>query len=121
MDATSTLDFTTGALAEGLHCYRTGRFWEAHEFWEGVWLASPEPEKTLLQCLIQISAALHHLQRGNAVGATSLLTRALRRLEPFPAGYCGVRVEVIRSSVRAWLAALHKGDIAPGLEFPSIP
>lgn len=100
------LDWENGGLAAGLACYRRQEFFDAHEHWESVWLRSPEPEKTFLQALIQVTAAFHHLQRNNRTGAASLLTGALRRLDPYPAEYGGVAVEPLRESVRAWLRIL---------------
>jgi len=113
-----TLEWNCGALAEGLRCYESGEFFLAHEHWEGVWLKCAEPEKTFLQALIQITAALHHLQRKNFVGAASLLRAALRRLEAFPPAFGGIAVEDLRASVRAWLLALDRED--PSLR-PPIP
>ena len=84
-----TFDWSCGALAEGLGCYRREEFFLAHEHWEAVWLGAEEPEKTFLQALIQVTAAFHHLQRGNVVGAVSLLRAALRRLEAYPAEFGG--------------------------------
>lgn len=115
------LDWQTGPLAEGLHCYRTQQFFLAHEHWEGIWLTCSEPEKTMLQCLIQIAAAFHHLQRGNRRGAVSLLTRALRRLEPYPPALAGVSVAAVRQSVREWLSLLSAEGAAPHLPYPPIP
>ncbi len=114
------LDWTTGSLAEGLHCYRKQEFFDAHEHWEGVWLKCDEPEKTFLQALIQVTAAFHHLKRGNFAGTASLLRRALRRLEGFPAEYEGVRVEALRESIRRWLEELDLEDSARQLPFPLI-
>jgi predicted metal-dependent hydrolase len=113
-----TLDWSCGALAEGLRCYKSGEFFLAHEHWEGVWLKSEEPEKTFLQALIQIAAAFHHLQRKNFIGAASLLRAALRRLEAFPAAYGVIAVEDLRASLRAWLRALDREE--PSLR-PPIP
>jgi predicted metal-dependent hydrolase len=101
------LDWTTGPLAEGLRCYRAQQFFEAHEHWETVWLTLSEPEKSFLQSLVQISAAFHHLRRGNRVGAISLLTRALGRLERADPHFCGLDVGSLRDHVRVWLSALH--------------
>ena len=70
-------DWNQGELAAGLRCYRDGSFFAAHEHWESVWLHAPEPEKGLLQALIQIAAAFHHLRRGNAKGAQAQLEPAL--------------------------------------------
>lgn len=114
------LDWKTAALAEGLACYRGCEFFEAHEHWESEWLRLTEPEKAFLQALIQISAAFHHLQRKNTVGTRSLLTRALRRLEQYPAEYGGVAVEPLRQSLRAWLRALAAEPGSSALAYPLI-
>jgi len=117
---TTLLDWENGALAEGLACYRSGAFFDAHEHWESVWLLAPEPEKTFLQALIQIAAAFHHLERNNRIGAASLLNGALRRLQPYPAGFGGVAVEPLRQSIRAWLRQLQAQVSAPSLAHPLI-
>lgn len=95
-----------GPLAEGLRCYRSQQFFEAHEHWESVWLTLQEPEKSFLQSLIQVSAAFHHLQNGNRRGAISLLGRALLRLDLCSPEFCSLRVAKLREQVRGWLHAL---------------
>lgn len=107
------LDWNQGPLAEGLRCYRTQQFFEAHEHWEFVWLTLREPEKSFLQSLVQISAAFHHLRRGNRIGAISLLTRALRRLDQSPSTFCCIDVDRIRQQARAWLSALENATQLP--------
>jgi uncharacterized protein len=114
------VDWSGGALAEGLRCYRAEEFFMAHEHWEGVWLASEEPEKTFLQALIQTAAAFHHLQRGNRVGAGSLLRAALRRLGPYADCFSGVRVGSLREEIGAWVRVLEVGDGVDGLALPEI-
>ena len=114
-------DWNSGPLAAGLACYRNQQFFEAHEHWELVWLGLPEPEKTFLQSLIQVSAAFHHLQRGNRAGTISLLTRALRRLERYPDNFCGVAVGPIRESVRGWMEVLVSDEPQEHREFPALP
>lgn len=111
-------DWSTGPLAEGLHCYRTEQFFEAHEHWEAVWLTLAEPEKSFLQSLVQISAAFHHLRRGNSIGAVSLLTRALRRLDRCPSRFCGIDVENLRIEARIWLNAIELSENLP-LQYPA--
>lgn len=114
------LDWNAGPLAEGLACYRSRNFFDAHEHWEDAWRASKEPEKSFLQGLIHIAAALHHLGRHNAIGAERQLRRALRRLESYPAEFGGVRLEPVRESIGAWVRAFEAGDPAPALPFPPI-
>jgi uncharacterized protein len=114
------LDWEHGALAEGLRCYRNQEFFLAHEHWESVWLRSADPEKSFLQALIQIAAAFHHLERGNSPGAASLLARARRRLNGFPANFGGLNVELLSQSVNEWRQALDCREASPRLPFPWI-
>jgi uncharacterized protein len=115
-----SFDWSTGALARGLECYRAGEFFEAHEHWEGVWLACAEPDKTFLQALIQVAVAFHHMQRSNQEGTASLLRRALHRLDRFPPEYGGVAVEPLRENIRAWLTVLQQAARSPQIALPQI-
>lgn len=111
-------DWTQGGLLEGLRCYHSGAFFEAHEHWESVWLAAQEPEKTFLQGLIQVAAAFHHFQSGNCAGTTSLLRSALRRLDGYPEVFAGIVVAPLRVAIRSWLEAL---EAAPQSSWPPVP
>ena len=114
------LDWRSGELAEGLRCYRDEKFWHAHEHWESVWLGLEEPEKSFLRALIQTTAAFHHLQKGNRVGARSLLQRALQRMETCPTTFCGIDCGALRDEASAWRRALESGEGAQPAEFPNI-
>jgi predicted metal-dependent hydrolase len=113
-------DWSSGALAEGLRCYRAEAFFLAHEHWEGVWLTCEEPEKTFLQALIQVAAAFHHLQRGNRRGTESLLGRALRRIDPIAISCGGIMLEPLREEIGVWLRALELHDGPLPSSFPQI-
>ena len=106
-------DWSQGPLAEGLRLYEASEFFAAHEAWESVWLRLPEPEKTFLQGVIQVSAAFHHLQRNNRQGAIQLLQAALRRLERYPECFGGISVALLRQDVRERLRALEAGEPLP--------
>jgi predicted metal-dependent hydrolase len=110
-----TFDWTQGPLAEGLRLYESGEFFTAHEAWESVWLKSPEPEKTFLQGLIQVTAAFHHLRCNNRVGTGRLLHAALRRLELYPACFGGISVTTLCSDIRERIQALHADEPTPAI------
>jgi predicted metal-dependent hydrolase len=112
------LDWTQGELLEGLRCFHSGAFFEAHEHWEAVWLAAPEPEKTFLQGLIQVAASFHHFQRGNRAGTISLMYSALRRLDRYPEVFAGIVVAPLRMAIRSWLQAL---ETTPHSSPPPVP
>lgn len=58
-------------------CWNGERFFEAHEVLEGLWMRTRDRGQ---QGLIQLAAALYHIQRGNLKGARTMLDRALPRL-----------------------------------------
>ena len=113
-----SLDWAHGDLCEGLRCFHSGAFFQAHEHWESVWLAAQEPEKTFLQGLIQVAAAFHHFQRGNYAGTISLLRSALRRLGAYPEAFAGVAVAPLRATIRLWLGVLETPSRSP---LPPLP
>ena len=90
----------------GIEQFNSGRFFDAHETWEEIWLSSQEPEKTFLQGIIQIAAAFHHYSRGNLLGTRSLLEAALGRLTSFPQAHNGIALEPLRLAARQWAASL---------------
>jgi predicted metal-dependent hydrolase len=85
-----------------------------------VWLHAPEPEKTLLQALIQLAAAFHHLRRHNLQGARSMLQGALKRLGPYPASFQGISVSSLSNEIRQCLREVENHDDAARLACPSI-
>ena len=113
-----SFEWSEGYLAQGLHCYRSQQFFEAHEHWESVWLTLDEPEKSFLQALIQVTAAFHHLRRGNRAGAISLLDRAVKRLDRCPAHYCRLDAALLREQIRHWLCAITDEQQIPPKLFP---
>lgn len=115
-----SLDWNHGALLEGLRCFHSGAFFEAHEHWESVWLMTEEPEKTFLQGLIQVAAAFHHFQRGNCAGTISLLRSALRRLDGYAPAFAGIAVEPLRTTIRLWLEALETVSQSPPPPLPQL-
>lgn len=99
----------------GVEQFNARLFFEAHETWEEIWLATPEPDKTFLQGVIQIAAAFHHYSRGNTRGTRSLLEAGLRRLERFPDVHRELAVESLRAAARSWAQGLSEGS-DPGSE-----
>src|SRR5487761_2684321 len=97
---------------KGLEAFNSAHFYEAHEHWEEVWLATPNPEKMFLQGLIQVAAAFHHHSRANVPGTRNLLQAGLLKLDCFPGVQGGLEIEALREAVRGWLAALDTGEIS---------
>lgn len=105
-------------FAEGVEHFNAGRFWEAHESWETIWLVSDSEMRQFLQGLIQLAAAYLHLGRANFSGSIRLFDAALGRLATIPDGYCGVAISDLTRHARDSRdrGALAKGDVStPGI------
>jgi uncharacterized protein len=73
------------ALTEAQRLLDSGLPFHAHEVLEGAWKAADGPERELWRGLAQLAVGLTHALRGNAGGASRLLTRAADRIEPYAA------------------------------------
>ncbi|HYK53213.1 MAG TPA: DUF309 domain-containing protein [Candidatus Eremiobacteraceae bacterium] len=61
-----------------ISCWNDARFFEAHEVLEGLWIRTRDEFQ---RGLIQLAAALYHIQRQNLKGALTMCDRALPRLK----------------------------------------
>jgi hypothetical protein len=82
---------TQGKFERGIIQFNSRHFFEAHETWEEIWLAAPQPEKTFLQGIIQVAE-----------------------------NYRGVDVESLRDSARGWAEALSDGKDPGAEQLPKI-
>jgi len=66
----------------GLDLFDAGCFWEAHEVWEGLWLAQDRTsdEATLIQGAIQLAASHLTALLGRQAASARLRVRAVARL-----------------------------------------
>ena len=72
----------TDLLQRGFSLFNEQKYFEAHEVWEDLWrVTSDLHQRTSCQGLIQAAVGLHHLSRGNRVGARSQLQKSIRNLE----------------------------------------
>ncbi|MDQ0379226.1 DUF309 domain-containing protein [Amycolatopsis thermophila] len=72
-------------VAEAQSLLDAGRPFHAHEVFEDAWKSSDGPDRALWKGLAQLAVGLTHAARGNAKGASSLLTRGASAIEPFTA------------------------------------
>ena len=99
----------SGPFQRGIALFNAGKFFEAHEVWEQLWLGEPPPEKVFLQGLIQVAAAFHHHLRGNPRGHRSLLAAGLAKLAQFPGEYRGIALAKLRKDAGEWVQTPEAG------------
>src|SRR5579862_5669596 len=73
----------------GIELYRAGQFFECHEVLEELWTPMRGRRRLFLQALIHFAVAFYHDQRGNPLGASRQLRKALRKIQGYlPAYVC---------------------------------
>ncbi len=103
-------------FAAGVDLFNAGRFFEAHEAWEQVWLRSTGNEKIGIQGLIQAAAAILHLERGNREGAYSLYEKACDKLVMLPQTYRELDIGELKGALKEFFdaaSAAPRGSLPP--------
>lgn len=81
------------AIEEAACLFNEGLFFEVHEILEAVWLKQGEQTRPLLQGLIQIAVAFHHLENRNLIGALSLLKEGLVKVKDYRPAIFGLDLD----------------------------
>jgi hypothetical protein len=89
------------ALAEAERLVLDGNPFYAHEVLEGPWHLAPPEERAFWQGLAKVAVGLTHIQRGNAIGARSVLNAGADLLATYEDGHAGVAVSRIVAQARA--------------------
>ena len=89
-------------LPEAVELFNAGRYFEAHEVLERLWLAADALDRELYQGVLQVAVGLHHEEQGNRKGAASMLAKAVARLTPLAPSHMAVDVARLLDDVRAF-------------------
>lgn len=82
-------------VAEAREYFNSERYWEAHEALEAIWRGSRGEEKSLLQGLILVCAALVHHQKGEDHVGIGILRRAMKQLSYDQPTYHGIAIQKV--------------------------
>jgi predicted metal-dependent hydrolase len=101
----------TASIEAALELVREGCGFEAHELLEDLWRAAQPAERDLYQGLVHVAVATYQESRGNEVGRTRQLEKAVRRLTPYAPSYEGIPIASLLDWCRAGLAADRCGPL----------
>jgi len=104
---------------EGIDHFNAGRYFDAHEVWEEIWLRSSGNTKLFYQMLIQAAVGLHHYERGNARGARGMHANVVEKLSRLPAAFMSLDLDDFSIQFIAFLADLiENNNEAPPVDKP---
>lgn len=91
-------------VEEAIGYFNSERYWECHETLESVWRPSKGEERSLVQGIILVCAALVHEQRGERGVALGIYRRALPQIAWQELTYHGIDIPHLRRNVERSLA-----------------
>ena len=107
-------------LREAVDQFNQGDWYASHDGFEALWHETLEPDRTVLQGILQIAVAHLHRERGNLRGATMLLGEGLGRLSPCGDGAMGFDLSLLRTNSAQYLEALQQQRSLDGLPAPCL-
>jgi len=100
---------------QGIEDFNAGRYFDAHEIWEEVWLRSSGDTRLFYQMLIQAAVGLHHYERGNARGARGMHANVIDKLGRLPSVFMSLDLADFSRQFKAAFAELidNNNEAAP--------
>jgi hypothetical protein len=95
---------------KGIQLFNQKKFFEAHEELEFAWRAEPGSIRNFYRGILQIGVAYYHLSHKNFSGATKLINRAMKWLEPYSGIYLDINIGKLKKDARIILKKLDNGD-----------
>ena len=83
---------------KGINAFNNRQFYDAHEYWEELWLDYKLNDADFIQGLIQLAVSYFHLFNQNLKGARSMIKKCLGKIEPFQAKR-GIDVIELKSQI----------------------
>lgn len=80
--------------------FNNEKYWKTHEVLEGVWKHTQGDERSLLNGIILVAAALVHYQKGEHAICISIMKRALDKFHGASGLYYDIDVDVLKSNVK---------------------
>ena len=68
---------------KGVIAFNNRQFYDAHEFWEDLWLNYKLEDAKFVQGLIQLAVSYFHFFNKNLNGARSMMKKCLTKFEPY--------------------------------------
>ena len=70
-------------FTDGMYAFNSRKFYDAHEFWEELWLDYKLEDAKCIQGLIQLAVSYFHLFNDNLKGARSMIRKSLTKFQDF--------------------------------------
>jgi predicted metal-dependent hydrolase len=104
----------------GVAAFNRGEWYGCHDDFEAVWHETQGRLRPVLQGILQIAVAHHHLEGGNQRGATVLLGEGLGRLAAAESCELGLDIQKLQQTSLQHFCALQQGSSLDPLSLPRL-
>ncbi len=110
-------------ISEGIELFNDSRFFEAHDYFEALWIESSGRERLFYQGMVQIAVGCFHLLSGNHRGSLNQFKKGTQKLEKYLPNYFGVNLEKLLKEVDGLMLdlQLHFDDKLEKIDIEKIP
>ena len=105
----------------GLNSFKNKQFYEAHEFWEELWIDYKLSDSKFIQGLIQLSVAYFHITNLNKKGAISLFKKCYVKLKLFAPCHREINVSNILRKIQMSQDLLSRIDDMKEFDWSLVP
>ena len=95
---------------KGIKAFNNRRYYDAHEYWEELWIDYQLKDAKLIQGLIQLSVGYFHITNLNINGAKSMFNKCLPKLDLYKQNSRGVDVFYLIEAVNKTIDNLNDID-----------
>ena len=72
-----------GLFIKGIESFNQKEYYDAHEYFEEMWLDYKLEDKIFIQALLQLSVAYFHISNSNKNGAIGLFKKSINKLDRY--------------------------------------
>ena len=94
---------------QGVAAFNERRFYDAHEYWEEIWLNHKLADAKCIQGLIQLSVSFFHYHNGNPKGAKSMAAKCIKKFDDYTE-FRGILVSELLSGIKQYQSFLDEDD-----------
>jgi len=86
-------------ILEGIKLFNDGNYFEAHDYFEELWMNSTGSYSEFYKALVQISVGSFHLISKNLNGALNQYFKGVEKLQKFPNNFENIRLLQFRQDI----------------------
>jgi len=91
----------TVSLELARQLFNNEKYWKTHEVLEGIWKHTQGDERSLLNGIILVAAALVHYQKGEHAICISIMKRALDKLHGVSGNYYDIDLDILKNQLKS--------------------